>query len=193
MTDLIPLRVSGYFGFLGPLIAVIAIIASILIHPWFEWADNALSDLGAIGTSYNIIFNLGLVLSGVSGFIFSLGIPEIVEEWLGRLGACVLVAAMFTLCLIGIFPSGTSPHMLVSISFFALFALAIFLIGIDQFLEEHTRPWGIFCISILILALTSLGLISRIPYDLGAAIPEVIGITVIAEFSIAFGYRLVSR
>jgi len=57
MTERALVKIAGMCGILGPIIAFGSIATSVLLHPWFSWADNALSDLGAIGTSYNRVFN----------------------------------------------------------------------------------------------------------------------------------------
>lgn len=177
---------------MGPIIALAFIAVSISLNPWFTWADNALSDLGAIGESYNIIFNLGLILSGIAGVLFVLHLPKLTNGKMGTAGVITIGAGMISLILIGVFPSGTAPHWSVSIGFYGLSAFGMSLIGIDQVRRGPTRPWGILLLSILFLAIASIGLISTIPYELGAAIPEVIGAIAISEFSIAFGARLLT-
>ena len=189
-TAKIPARTAGMCGILGPLIAFGAIAASIHLHPWFSWADNALSDLGALGTSYNTIFNLGLVASGIAGLIFTLGLPRLVSRRAGLVGVAVFGFGMISLILIGVFPSGTSPHGLVSVAFYGLSLLGLVILGVDQLRGRSERAWGAFILSILALALAAVKFLSIIPYDLGAAIPEIIGAIAILEFSLVFGARL---
>lgn len=186
----VPSRAAGICGVVSPLVAFGAIGASILLHDWFSWADNALSDLGALGTSYNLVFNLGLIVAGVLGVIFSLGLPKLIDEKVGVSGVIIFGVGMISLTLIGVFPSGTEPHEFVSIAFYALTTLALTIIGVDQLRGSSDRVWGIFVLSIIALALASIALINTIPRNLGAAIPEVIGALVISEFSIIFGIRL---
>ncbi len=161
-----------------------------MIHPWFNWADNALSDLGALGTPHNYIFNIGIILTGIIGLLFTLNIYKIMNTKIGKLGQFLFGLGLVFLILVGIFPSGTSPHNLVAISFFLFSTLGIVVVGVDQLFSKHTREWGLSLMFIITLGLTSLLLITTIPYDLDAAIPEAIGVIVFSEFSLGFGYRL---
>ena len=190
MENPISKKLAGTSGVLGPVIAIIFIAISISLNPWFSWPDNALSDLGAIGESYNLIYNFGLIVSGIAGILLTGRLPSITNKKIGWIGTVVFGAGMFSLILIGVFPSGTSPHVTVSWAFFLLAAIGIIIIGIDQLWNSRSRPWGVFCLSIVFLAITSVILIDTIPYDLGAAIPEAIGAISISEFSISFGGRL---
>ncbi|MEA1904667.1 MAG: DUF998 domain-containing protein [Candidatus Hadarchaeota archaeon] len=183
-------RTAGLCGILGPLIAFGAIATSIHLHPWFSWADNALSDLGATGTSYNMVFNLGLIAAGIAGLVFMLGLPRLVSRRAGLAGVIILGAGMISLILIGVFPSGTSPHGPVSVSFYALSLVGLVVLGVDQLRERSERAWGAFILSIVGLALAAIGFCNTIPYELGAAIPEIIGAIAILEFSVVFGARL---
>lgn len=192
ITERVSARTAGLCGILGPLIAFGAIAASILLHPWFSWADNALSDLGELGTSYNMIFNFGLIAAGIAGPVFTLGLPRLVSRRAGLAGAAIFGAGMISLILIGAFPEGASPHGLVSVAFYALSLVGLVVLGGDQLRERSERAWGAFILSIVGLALGAVGLGTTIPYDLGAAIPETIGAIVISEFSIVFGARLLA-
>lgn len=190
METILSKRKSGLAGIVGPAIAFLLISISILLRPEFSLPDNALSDLGAVGSSNNLIFNTGMVLSGLFGFIFSTSLPSLSNGKIGLVGSLFLMGGTASLMLIGIFPSGTSPHMEVSIGFFLLSAIGIIVTGIDQLLERSTRSWGVFSLSIALLGISSLILLYTIPYDLGAAIPELIGSITISEFIVVFGGRL---
>lgn len=189
MTRMISRKTSGLCGILGPILALLFIFLSIHLHSWFSWPDNALSDLGALETSHNWIFNLGLVLSGTAGSIFSLGLLRSLDRKVGVGGAIVFGVGMFFLILIGIFPSGTSPHVSVSTAFYSLCAIGMLIVGVDQLRVKSDRIWGVFTLSVVFLAIGSLILIRTIPCELGAAIPEVIGAIAISEFSISHGAR----
>lgn len=204
MLERISSRTAGLCGILGPIVSIIFIGAAISIHPWFSFADNALSDLGAIGTSNNYVFNIGLILTGIFALIFTLGLIQFLDRKLGRIGAVIFGAGNVSLILIGFFPEGMALHYPVSIGFFALAALGIFIEGIDQLRKDSTRPWGILIICILFLAGASIVLTSTIPYDFTQglvhepsasisfpiAISEMIGSIVYGEFTIVFGARM---
>lgn len=204
MLERISSRTAGLCGIVGPVIAVIFIGASISIHPWFSFADNALSDLGAIGTTHSYVFNIGLILTGIFGLVFAIGLIRFLERRLGQIGAAIFGAGTFSLILIGIFPEGMSLHYPVSIGFFALAALGILIEGIDQLRNPSSRPWGVLIICILLLAGASIILTTTIPYDFSQglvhgpsnalsfpiAISETIGSIFYGEFTIVFGARM---
>ncbi len=188
--DLVPEEFAGICGMAAPFIAYIFIGLAILINPWFSWSDNALSDLGAMTTPYNNIFNFGLIMAGVAGILFTMGIFRYAEGGVGVAGVSVFLAGMICLVLIGVFPIGTWPHYYVSVLFFGLSAVGMVLIGIDQ-LWDFTEPiWGIFIISTVVLAAITVGLIYSIPYELGVAIPEFVGTIPMMLFSLVWGARL---
>jgi hypothetical membrane protein len=188
--ELIPEEIAGACGLVSPFIAYGFIIIAILIHPWFSWADNALSDLGAVNTTYNSIFNLGLIIAGVLGFIFMMGTIRLADEIIGKIGITIFGAGMVSLILIGVFPSGTSPHYVVSLLFFGLTATGLVMFSIDQLWDLTEPVWGSIVLSSVILSGISVWLVYTIPYDLGAAIPEFIGTIPTMHFAIVFGARL---
>lgn len=190
MRKIFSIKNMGFFGIVCPIIAFLFISISIGVHPWFSFADNALSDLGAVGTSHNVIFNFGLVLSGSTGLIFVLGLSELLESRLENIGGLIFGIGTFSLVMIGVFPKGTSPHFIVSVIFYALCTIGMILIGFGKILRKSERIWGIFVLSIVLLGLISVSLVATIPYGIGAAIPEIIGALVFGEFTIIFGARL---
>ncbi len=186
-------RAGGIFGIISPIIALVFIAISIYLNPWFVWADNALSDLGAVGESYNFVYNSGMVLSGSFGILFSVVLRKICVTRFGFFGVFAFGLGMFFLALVGFFPSGYSPHMFVSIAFFSLTTIALIIVGIDQVWVEETRPWGIFTLSLTLTGIIAILLTQKIPYSLEAAIPEFIGAIVYIQFSLIFGIRLTTK
>lgn len=182
-------NISGLCGFLTPFLAFGIIFLSISLHPWFSWADKALSDLGAIQTSYNYVYNIGMVLTGILGCVFALNLPTLMNWRVGDIGVVFFGLGMGALILVGVFPLGTPPHSIVSIGFFSLSTLGMIIIGIDQVISSDWI-WGSLILSLVILGLSTVFLITRIPYELGAAIPETIGAIVYSEFSLIYGIRL---
>ncbi|NIQ04330.1 MAG: DUF998 domain-containing protein [Candidatus Korarchaeota archaeon] len=189
ITEKITTKQSGLCGVLTPAVAFFFISVSILLHPWFQWADNALSDLGALGTSYNLLYNVGMVTTGILGLLFTVNLPQLMNGKIGNTGVLIFTLGLVSLILVGIFPSGTAPHVTVSLTFFALCAVGLTIIGIDQ-LKPPQWVWGAFVLSLVITGLLAVCLVNAIPYDLGAAIPEAIGALTFSEFSMTFGIRL---
>ncbi len=183
------IKLFGLCGILAPVVALIFIGAAIMMHPEFNFPDYALSYLGALKTPHHIVYNVGMVLTGSMGILFSFGVPRLVNGKIGIIGILVFVAGFFSLILVGVFPGGTSPHNAVSMAFFTLSTFGILIVAFDQLLKQPTRPWGVLLLAVISLGLVSATLVGKIPH-LGAAIPETIGAWGFSEFSIIFGLRL---
>ena len=60
-------RIGSIAGIASPIIGILMVLLSIYFSPWFNWQENALSDLGveqAGGTQIAIyLFNIGMILS----------------------------------------------------------------------------------------------------------------------------------
>ncbi len=189
--DLIPEEFAGACGIAAPFIAYIFIGIAILINSWFTWADHALSDLGATGVSYNNVFNFGVMVAGMAGVIFAMGIFRYSEGKAGAAGTLLFLLGMICLILVGIFPMGNSPHYYVSILFFALSIIGMVLIGIDQLWDIAEPIWGVFILSVVGLTLINVALLYyAVPYELGPAIPEFVATIPMMMFSLVWGARL---
>jgi len=117
-------------GVLGAVIAYPFIGVSIVLTPWFNFYDNALSDLGNIAWNAPVayVFNLGLILSGSLVAFFALTTSLKHRSWKYLLWSVSLTFASVFLMLIGVFPEDAGMiHRLVSTIFF-LSLIAMMLI-----------------------------------------------------------------
>jgi len=65
-------RKGALFGLAAIMTLYLSIFLSILLSPWFNWLNNALSDLGHVGVSNAAyIFNSGLLLAGFFVILYS--------------------------------------------------------------------------------------------------------------------------
>jgi len=185
-------KVSGMSGILFPIIATIFIFISILLNrDWFSFSENALSDLGALSTPYNFVFNLGLIVSGIIAIIFALGLKKISnDDIFGKIGTTSFILGMIFLTSLGFLPTGLPLHTEAAISFFVLTVLGIIFIGVSEIRSEESRIYGVYIFSIIILLLSSIALIANVPHDIGVAIPEAIASVGIAEFTITYSLRM---
>jgi hypothetical membrane protein len=166
------LRERNYalFGLLAPLTAIIFIIASIVLSPWFSWWNNALSDLGRSATTEVApksdvapLFNFGLLLSGFLTILYS--ITSFRNH--AKYTSYVLVIVGLTLQLVATFDEVYgSLHFQVSVLFFVALGFA----SISYLVEKR---------SVLAFASLIIGSVSWILYGMeiyraGIAVPETI-------------------
>jgi hypothetical membrane protein len=120
-------RLGRASGVAFPVLSLGAILLATLISPTFTWTESALSDLGAPGEPTALLFNGGLVLTGLVAPPFVAWIYRRARNRLERAGAAVLGVAAVLSALIGIFPTGTSLHFPVAVGFFLAVPIALWL------------------------------------------------------------------
>jgi hypothetical membrane protein len=120
---------------LGVLSAVAAypfIAVSIILSPWFNPYNNALSDLGNIARNGQVafIYNFGLVFSGFLVASFALLASIRHRSWKYLCWSILLTVAGVDLALIGFFPEDAGRiHGLVSTVFFVAIILVMLAYG----------------------------------------------------------------
>jgi hypothetical membrane protein len=179
------LKVAGLCGVAGPIISLLFIAIAITYSPWFDWFKNALSDLG-VGEAA-LIFNSGLIIGGVLTTVFAVGLAQIFKKQvLGFLGSFTTVLSSISLLAIGVFPESAGRiHFYVSVSFFALLVVSLFLIGAQLIRESPQRYFGVFSILTGVVA----GVAWAIPHE-GVAIPEITAAFAGSAWSIILGIRI---
>ncbi len=176
-------KIMTYCGLLAPIVAFTAIFTATTVHSdWFTWSGHALSDLGALGTSPLWIYNLGLVLTGTLGVIFALRLVDYFDNNISKLGAVFFLVGIFNLSLVGTFPGGTEPHMLVTSLFFGITTLGILIIGIRESIDR--KQLGYLWILLIFIGITLTYLTSK--WFTGAAIPEMVGAVAFSIFSLVY-------
>lgn len=173
-------------GVLTPIIVLTLILLAIYFSPWFSWTENALSDLGVQGTAA-ILFNSSLVVGGVLTIIFAIGLREILlNRTLGRIGTLIFILDGAMLCAIGIFPETAGDiHFYVSVAFFVLLPVSLFLNGVAMMQESSERKTGLFTITAGIVAAT----VWMLQWS-AVAIPEIIAALAAFVWSIVLGIRM---
>ncbi|MEM2917471.1 MAG: DUF998 domain-containing protein [Candidatus Bathyarchaeia archaeon] len=184
------LRVSGFCGLLSPFLAFLFIFLAVSCFPNFDFGRNALSDLAGWNASLlsALFFNFGLIVSGVLSLVFAAGLRKILPKgFLGVLGFYVFVADAVALCLIGVFPETAGKiHFYVSVAFFTLFPLAMFLIG-AQLLVARRTGLGVFT---FIDGIASV-LVWLLPYG-GLAVPETLAALAASFWSFVLGAKMLT-
>ncbi|MEM1627735.1 MAG: DUF998 domain-containing protein [Desulfurococcaceae archaeon] len=145
------LNLWRFTGVLAVILAWIVIAISITYNPWFDLFKHALSDLGDPGMANNPwIYNTGLIVTGVVTCIYSLYLAyRSINKVHVFASALIFVAGIF-LSLIGVFPSGTRPHVFISTWFFIQIWLAMLATSIGMASESKTPH----AMSLAILAIT---------------------------------------
>lgn len=175
-------------GILAPIVSFLFIGIAIATHPWFSFTENALSDLGALHTENNWIFNLALILGGSLAMVFSLYLQKKGSNAIENAGyAAFMVASIFMTC-IGVFPEGTPVHFTVSLLFYMFGAVAISISGIGFLISKRTYEGAASII------LVSFGLLVALSVKWkGIAIPETIGALAIALWTYMLIFRVLKK
>jgi len=176
MVNALVWRLSTFttLGIVGVVIPLVFIGVAILYSPWFDVANNALSDLGhAMRSSAASIFNLGLCLGGFIVGTHAVYYMIDVDKLFGLL----LTSSGFNLILIAVFDEvyGTL-HFIVSVIFFLM--LAVFLVVYSIRFKSVTAIAAV----IISLVIWFLHFVCDIPK--GAAIPELVSIAVFITYYI---------
>ena len=167
------IRIAGLCGILVPIVAFTSILLAINFYPQFSWVENALSDLGIVTGITAFLFNYGLIISGILGLVFSVGLLLFLGKKLeNRIGACFFALACLSLISIGFFPENVKPtHYLVSVAFFALLPISMFVLSFAFWLVKQFRM-TLFTLLIAVFAALPWVLHFSFQYTPGVAIPE---------------------
>lgn len=166
----------NYLGIVALLIAFGSILVSIAISPWFDWAVHDLSHLGIYenGLAAALIFNGGLIVTGVIMVIFLFDYAHRIGDPSSRLMLLPFVMAMVSLTLVGLFPAGSSPiHFLASLGFLLSFPVAMCIVGISWVRFQNRM---VFAVASMVvgssLILMWMAYLLGTSFFVGAAIPE---------------------
>ncbi len=182
------LRIAGWCGVVGPVVATVMLFHAIRISPWFSWERNSLSDLaGPAAGGSAPWFTASVILQGLLMAITILGL------WLwvgpGRLAAAsssVLLVSSVAVLLVGVFPKGSGgPHFVVAATYFLTAPLGLAGMGLTMW-RKGKRLQGALTASAALAAFLS---IASVPSE-GFAVPEVLAGLFIAVWTYAMGANL---
>ena len=184
-------RVAGVCGIASQAIGLVSLLIAVSMSPWFSWTENYLSVLGVKGST-TILFNYGLILTGVLSSIFAVGLGRslLSGRLLGQLGMGSLILSSAALSIMGIFPRTIGmTHNCASLAFFLFISLAIFLIGI-KLITLSQKTWGMLSLTIAIL----INVFQLVPWPWnGGAIPQLLSVLLWSLWTLAFGVRLLRK
>lgn len=184
------LKISGISGIIAPLMGFTLILLAIAYSPNFSWTENALSDLGVQEGATSVLFNTGLIITGVLAILFATGLFKFLQEnLLSKIGAFVLTLGAFALTAIGVFPESVEPiHFYASVAFFTLLPISMFFLG-AAFLRTSRTRLGFFTFIAAIVA----AIVWTIPFGKGVAIPETLsGLSASAWFMV-LGFKMLKE
>ncbi|MEI7827647.1 MAG: DUF998 domain-containing protein [Euryarchaeota archaeon] len=197
-------QVAGVCGLLGVITATSSLALAILYSPSnFSITQNWLSDLG--GTSYieimdavprpmvsspttELLFNSGLVLVGVLGIVFALGLLSAAPSPTYRLGAVCMLLGLAAEAGIGLLPEPLGViHDVITLVFVIFCAVGMFLMG-GSLVVSSVKPLGWFSIALGIIALASSS-----QYVIWRAAAEIIFSAAISLWIVVFSIRMLRR
>jgi len=181
------LKISGISGILLPIILIIFMAVCLLQNPWFNWMENAISDLGTTQGS-PLLFNTGVILLGILLLLFSIGV--IIRLKNDYLLPKILFVSSFFLMGAGIFPLPGNLHIFTSSVFFIsfiIFFLAFALKYIEDKSYKNLSKIALIIVLISILAPVFLSI------NKGIAIPEMLILIPGFLWCLIFGFHIIRK
>jgi hypothetical membrane protein len=148
-------RIAGGCGIMSQLVGLSVLSVAITGSPWFSWTGNYISILGVQGSN-TVLFNSGLILCGLLGLIFALGLGKtLLPGRFGQWGAVTLALGSLALSGIGVFPlTHELAHYAAATGFFASIHVAIFLVGVMA-ITRSQKTWGVISFIVILFAVAA--------------------------------------
>ncbi|MFC1898974.1 DUF998 domain-containing protein [Chloroflexota bacterium] len=142
------IKVAAICGITSQVVALSVLTgASIANSPWFDWTKEHISALGVEGST-KMFFNTGMMLVGILGLIFAVGLGQILSS--GRLGQIAVVSLLlgsFSLFIMGAFPRTFDfLHAMSAITFYVFITLALFFMGAVAISTDQVK-WGVVSVA----------------------------------------------
>lgn len=122
-------RLAIRAGLVGPLVGFGTTLAATARSPTFQWTGSALSDLGAAGAANSWLFNYGLVASALVTLPFVWVVWAAADHLVEHVGAAAFGLSVVLLGLVGVFPIDTALHGPVSVAYFTLLTVTLWVHG----------------------------------------------------------------
>jgi len=171
-------KITQLLAVLSIAIPLVFILLAILLSPWFDIVNNALSDLGhSVKSKAAPVFNIGLVTGG-----FLIALVDFCMLDCSRLYRALLFLAGYDLILIGVFDEVyISLHFYVSLVFFTILVILLLVYGVLE------RKYYFAPLAIISMLSWYLHFSRDIPP--GAAIPELVTIAFIIPVYMSIVFR----
>jgi hypothetical membrane protein len=187
-------KTAALSGIITPIMAFSCIALAIAYYPPFSWTDKALSDLGVVEGVTSIVFNGGLIVSGILALIFAVGVYNYLSgSNLGKAGSLIFVLDTLALMLIGVFPENIEPtHYYVSVMFFMLFPIAM-LVLTAAFLMSAKAKMGLFTFLVAAFAATVWIIQWTVGFGSNVAIPETLSALAASAWTIVLSVKMLKE
>ncbi len=127
------------FGLTTIIISYTVKLLSIHYNRWFVFMKDAFSDLGGKNANMPWIYNYGLIIVGITAFIYSICLVIESVNKVESLGSAFMMIASIFVSLIGIYPLGTKPHVFIALWFFIQAYLTIATWGLGLVIRGWRR------------------------------------------------------
>jgi hypothetical membrane protein len=188
------LGIAGAFGLVAPFFVFACILLAVASWAQFNWATNALSDLGVQSGLTSILFNSGLIIGGLLYIVFAVGLYVLIGHcFLGKVGSVLFAIACSALIAIGIFNESFSPiHYIVSVVFFVFLPISMLVLSGAFWIAQHYKI-GVFTLLLGLAAAAPWVLQFAIRYVENVAIPEFVSGLLGAFWSIVLSYVMIRK
>ncbi len=179
-------RLAGLCGVLTPIVMLTLIFVSVAMSPWFDWHDDALSDIGVSRTPQ--LFNATLLIGGLMYLAFAIGFLRWhgVKSVLAKSAAFFMLVGGIGLILIGIFTEETGRlHYAVAATYFLATPVAYLLLGSDLQRRGRKLP-GFLTLTAGTAAFLMIALVPR----QGLAVPEILASVVLGAWTLSMGMKM---
>jgi hypothetical membrane protein len=194
-TNTVKLKIGAVAGIAAPISWVHLHLNSHRNIPSFSWTNNALSDLGVIPSITGPIFNFGLISAGLLAFSFAVfGLYNYLgKSWVGKIGSVVFALGSLTLVAIDVFNENFLPtHYLVSVGFFVLMPIAMFIITYS-FLLTRRAKMAVLTVIVGFAAALPWILQFTVKYVPNVAVPEFVSGLVVSAWTVVISYQMVKE
>lgn len=175
-------------GVVGPIAAIVMVLAATTQDPGFRWERDPLSDLG-VGPAA-LLFNGGVIVGGLLILPLAFGLrTQLPKGVLATLGFVILVVGGISLALVGVFTENTPAlHVISAFGYFLLVPFGLLLLA-AVFRDPRRRY---FALGAGILALVSILGLPVVLTGVGFGVPELAEALVLAAWFVGTGWDLVA-
>jgi hypothetical membrane protein len=149
-------RIGSMAGLFGSLLFILLTIIAAANYPNYSIFTNYLSDLGV--SSYGVLFNAGCILAGISAILLANALWRKFPEKFGKAGSVIFLLAGVCLAGVGVFTEHSNLHIVFSIAFFVLAAVALIFLGTAMGRQNKKMYFLSVIASLCIAAFLPLGL-----------------------------------